>query len=101
MTAFHPNRVASQIIDRLKEAGFTVKVPDAAHGASWELVLDQPGARWFGVLYVSRWKGRALRVSITWHPQDQPHRTRKAEGANDIRALIEQITPHGWEIKSA
>ncbi|WP_431928756.1 hypothetical protein [Nonomuraea jabiensis] len=101
MTAFQPNRVASQIIDHLEEAGFTVKVPGAPDGGSWQLVLDQPGTPWFGVLYVSRWKGRALRVSITWQGLDRPSQNRKAEGANAIRALIKQVTPYGWEIKSA
>ncbi|TDD11300.1 hypothetical protein [Nonomuraea diastatica] len=75
MTTFQPNRVASQIINRLEGAGFTVKVPDAAYGASWELVLDQPGARWFGVLYVSRWKG-----SHGWEPQPAVKISRKERG---------------------
>jgi|SRR5690606_17441997 len=101
MSAFLPNRTARQIIAGLEEAGFIVKVPDAPHGASWELTLDQPGRPWFGVLYVSKQKGRALRASITWHPQDRPHKTRKAEGATAIRALIDQITPHGWETTNA
>ncbi|MEV6157916.1 hypothetical protein AB0L53_47015 [Nonomuraea sp. NPDC052129] len=101
MTEFQPNQVARQIITRLEQNRFTVKVPDAPHRAVWELVLDKPGARWFGVLYVSERKGRALRVSITWHPEDRPHQTRKAEGAHAIRALINQVTPNGWEITNA
>ncbi|MEU6719865.1 hypothetical protein ABZ897_51140 [Nonomuraea sp. NPDC046802] len=96
-----PNRTSQQIIALLEGAGFTVKVPYAPHGSAWELVLDQPGVRWFGVMWVSKWKGRALRISITWHPEDQPHQTRKAEGARAIRDLIGQITPHGWEVRNA
>ncbi|WP_113705437.1 hypothetical protein [Nonomuraea lactucae] len=68
MSGFRPNRAAQQIIDKLRLSGFTVKVPDALHGTAWDLTLDKPGIPWFGVLYVSKWKGRALRISVTWHP---------------------------------
>ncbi|WP_336214705.1 hypothetical protein [Nonomuraea sp. LPB2021202275-12-8] len=96
-----PNRTSQQIIARLQKTGFEVKVPATPHGSAWELVLDKPGARWFGVIWVSKWKGRALRASITWHPEDQPHQTRKAEGARAIRDLIAQVAPYGWEQQDA
>ncbi|MER7366002.1 hypothetical protein [Nonomuraea wenchangensis] len=96
-----PNRTSQHIIARLQRKGFTVKVPDAPHGSSWELALDKPGERWFGVLWVSKWRGRLLRISITWHPEDRPHQTRKAEGARAISDLISQVSPHGWESPNA
>ncbi|GAA1624302.1 hypothetical protein GCM10009733_021210 [Nonomuraea maheshkhaliensis] len=96
-----PNRTSQQIITRLEKEGFAVKVPDAPHGSAWQLVLDKPGERWLGVLWVSKRKGRPLRASITWHPEDQPYQTRKAEGTRAIRDLINQVTPHGWERRNA
>ncbi|TMR99587.1 hypothetical protein [Nonomuraea basaltis] len=101
MTEFEPNAVARQIIVRLEEVGFTVKVADAPHRSVWEVTLDKPGTPWFGVLHVSARKGRALRITLTWHTAGRPHATRKVEGARDIRALINQVTPRGWEIKNA
>ncbi|WP_188186956.1 hypothetical protein [Nonomuraea sp. SYSU D8015] len=97
-TGFQPNRTARQIIAKLEKAGFTVKVPSAPHGSAWELILDKSGTPWFGVLYVSRWKGRALRASITWHPPGQAYETRKPEGPANIRFVIAQVTPHGWAV---
>lgn len=96
MTAtFQPNRVAQQIIRQLEGLAFIVKVPDAPHGASWELKLEN--GRWFGVLYVSRIKGRALRIVLTWQPQDQPAATRRAEGTRAIRALLGLVRKWGWD----
>ncbi|MGR6915345.1 hypothetical protein ACU635_13965 [[Actinomadura] parvosata] len=92
-----PNRTTQQIIARLEREGFTVKVPNAPYDSFWQLLLDKPGTPWFGMLWVSKWKGRLQRASIVWYPNDQQHQARNAKGARAIRDLIAQITPHGWE----
>lgn len=75
--------------------GFTVKTPDAPYKSAWELTLER-GRPWFGVLHISRRKGRVLRITLTWNPENRPHDTRSAEGAVAVRTLIGQAGRWGW-----
>ncbi|TMR10983.1 hypothetical protein ETD86_37340 [Nonomuraea turkmeniaca] len=98
---FQPNRISRGIMAKLEAAGFAVRVPAAPHGASWALTLYNAGCPWDGVLYVSKQKGRALRITLTWHPPRQAHQTRRAEGAHAIHGLLRQFTPDGWKTSHA
>ncbi|MFD8529494.1 hypothetical protein ACFV0L_18940 [Streptosporangium canum] len=89
--AYEPNRTAAQIVERLKKDGFTVTIPDKHYRRVYELTLDR--RMYFGVLYISADKGRALRISLTWQP-DLTNRT--AEGASQIIGLLNTLPTYGW-----
>lgn len=87
-----PNRTAAQIINRLRDAGFTVNIPDEPYRRIYQLRLSR--GWYFGTLDVSADKGRALRISISW----QPNMTnRKGSGASEIIGLLNCLPEHGWQ----
>ncbi|MFI6485265.1 hypothetical protein ACIBH1_45655 [Nonomuraea sp. NPDC050663] len=99
MPQFTPNQAARSILRRLEEDGWTCTPPDAPHRSVWAVRLARETC-WLGVLQVSAAKGRALRISLLWHPYAGSTRgldERHAEGAHDIRALIGQTTRWGWQ----
>ncbi|MEU4234801.1 hypothetical protein AB0F17_61900 [Nonomuraea sp. NPDC026600] len=98
---FQPNQTSQRIIARLEKAGFVVRVPLAPYGQSWRLILDNPDPRWAGALHVSKQKGRALQIALTWQAPGQPRMTRKAERAHAIYGLLNRITSNGWKIDHA
>ncbi|MFI6889131.1 hypothetical protein [Streptosporangium canum] len=87
---YQPNRTTWQIVQRLKNDGFTVKVPDEPHRSTYMLTLDR--GLHFGTFHVSATKGRALRISITWQ---LTNKTRKAEGASAIIGLLNNLPKEG------
>ncbi|MEV0994322.1 hypothetical protein [Nonomuraea sp. NPDC050202] len=87
-----PNRSASGIIQRLRDDGFTVNVPDKPYRRIYQLRLSR--GWYFGTLDVSASKGRALRISLTWQPNRS---TRKRDGATHIIGLLNTLPQHGWD----
>ncbi|WP_433426200.1 hypothetical protein ACQP1V_42960 (plasmid) [Microtetraspora malaysiensis] len=86
-----PNRTAAQIIGRLRAAGFTVNIPAEPYRRVYSIPISR--GMYFGVLDVSADKGRALRISLTWQPNNT---NRKRSGASEIIGLLNCLPQYGW-----
>ncbi|MEV0379721.1 hypothetical protein [Nonomuraea sp. NPDC050643] len=86
-----PNRSAAGIIQRLRNDGFTVNIPDEPHRRIYQLRLSR--GLYFGTLDVSADKGRALRISLTWQPNLSK---RERAGATYIIGLLNTLPEQGW-----
>ncbi|GAA4600391.1 hypothetical protein GCM10023194_81490 [Planotetraspora phitsanulokensis] len=88
---YTPNRYAAQIVRRLRDEGWTVNIPDQPYRSVYQLRLSK--GPYFGTFDVSASKGRALRMSITWQPNES---NRKAEGTSHIIGLLNCLPDFGW-----